>query len=186
VSRFNNRLTRLALSVVLTSVVALGAALPAFAEGGDSTSLVVTGGNLGITTPAAGDFIGVSLDGTAQQTTASLAGFSVTDPRGTGSGWHVTAQATQFTGSSHNLAASSLTMSQPSVTPNGTTSPAPTVATGPYMIDVASAVQIASADTDQGMGQYDFGATTLTLTIPANTYADTYNSTVTISVVTAP
>ena len=47
-------------------------------------------------------------------------------------------------------------------------------------------MKIASAATDEGMGKFDFSATTLTLALPADVYADTYNSTITISVVSAP
>lgn len=151
----------------------------------DGTQVVVTGGALSITNPAAANFPGVTLNGAAQSPTAALATFSVTDATGSGDGWHVTAQADQFTGVSHNLAAGSLSMSQPTVAANGTSSPDPTVASGPYTID-NGAVEIASADVDEGMGTYDFGATTLTLSVPASAYADTYASTVTISVVTAP
>jgi WxL domain surface cell wall-binding len=152
----------------------------------DGTQVVVTAGSLAITNPAAGDFTPVTLSGQATTTSASLATFSVTDATGSGDGWHVTAQADQFTGSTHNLALSSLTMSEPTVASPGTSSPDPTIEPGPYTIDAATAVQIASAALNEGMGQYDFGATTLTLSLPADTYADTYNSTVTISVVTAP
>jgi hypothetical protein len=171
------------------TLLALGAiaimAPAAFAS--DGTQVVVSGGELSITNPAAANFTGVTLDGTDQDTTAALDAFSVTDARGSGAGWHVTAQATQFAnaGATRSLAAGSLEMSEPTVAPNGTTSPDPTVVAGPYTIDNGAA-SIASAALNEGMGTYDFSATTLTLAVPAATYADTYLSTVTISAVTAP
>jgi hypothetical protein len=173
----------LILGLVALSALAV-AAQPTLAS--DGTQVVITGGSLTITNPSASDFNAVTLNGTDQTTTANLATFSVTDATGTGAGWHVTAQASQFTGSGHTLDEGSLLMSEPTVSANGTGSPAPSIAPGPYTIDSASAAQIASAATDEGMGQYDFSATTLTLAVPADTYADTYNSTVTISVITAP
>jgi hypothetical protein len=108
----------------------------------------------------------------------------VSDARGTGAGWHVLAQAEQFTGPvGHPLVPGSLEMSAPSVTGP---SPHPTIVAGPYIIDLASPFQIASAPLGTGMGSYTFSATTLTLAIPSYAYAGTYISTITITVVSAP
>lgn len=179
-----NKLIRSAAAPALALAFAFAVAAPAvFAS--DGTTATVTGGSLTITNPVAADFAGASITGVDQTTTAALDAFSVSDLRGSGAGWHTTAQASTFTGTNHNLAVSSLKMSVPTVAANGTTSPDPTVATGPYTID-NGAVSIASAAANAGMGTYDFSATTLTLALPANVYADTYASTVTISVVTAP
>jgi hypothetical protein len=142
-------------------------------------------GTVSITSPDASDFPPTSITGVAQTTPADLGPFSVSDLTGTGAGWHVTAQATAFAGAAHDLVPSSVSMSEPSVAANGTVSDLPTVVAGPYTIDNGP-VQIASAAPNRGMGTYDFGATTLTLNLPAHVYADTYNSTVTISVTTAP
>jgi hypothetical protein len=153
------------------------------------------GAQLTITNPAVENFPGVTLNGTAQTVSASLAGFSVDDARGTGVGWHVTAQATQFaehdgTGyvaGGRTLPMGSLTMPAPTVTANGTSSPPPTLEPGaPWAIDAASAVKIASAAAGTGMGRYDFGAVSLSLTVPASAYAKTYRSDVTVSVVSGP
>lgn len=161
----------------------------------DSTSVTVTGGTLTITNPLAADFPGATLNGAAQTKTASLAAFAVDDARGSGAGWNVTAQASRFsevdgTGAlvtgGKQLPASSLAMSQPTVAANGTTSAAPSITAGPYTVDGGSAVKFASAAVDTGMGKYDFDATTLSLTIPANAYAKSYKSDVTITVASAP
>ena len=161
----------------------------------DTTNVTVAGGTLTITNPLAADFPGATLNGAAQTKTASLAAFTVDDARGSGAGWNVTAQATRFgevdaTGAlvtgGKQLPASSLALSAPTVTANGTTSAAPTVTAGPYTIDGASAVKFASAALDTGMGRYDFGATTLSLTVPANAYAKSYRSDVTITAASAP
>ena len=175
---------RLAISTVAAGTLFATAFTPgAFAA--DTTTATVTGGTLSITNPLAADFAGRSITGAAQTTTAALDTFSASDLRGSGAGWHVTAQASTFTGVSHNLAAGSLSMSQPTVASPDTTSADPTIAAGPYTID-SGAVSIASAALNTGMGEYDFSATTLTLALPADVFADAYASTVTISVVTAP
>ena len=160
-----------------------GLAGPAF--GADGTTATVTGGSLSITSPLAADFAGRSITGAAQTTTAALDAFSVADLTGSGAGWNVTAQASTFTGLSHNLAVGSLSMSAPTVASPDTASADPTVAAGPYVID-NGAVSIAAAALNAGMGEYDFSATTLSLALPADVFADVYASTVTISVVTAP
>jgi hypothetical protein len=152
----------------------------------DGTTATVTGGSLTITNPTAANFT-ATIEGADQDVDAALATFSVSDLTGTGAGWHVTAQAAQFESATHRtLATGSLKMSEPTVQANGTGSPDPGITSGPYTLDGGSAVSIASADTDEGMGIYDFSATTLTLSLPANVYADAYASTVTISAVTAP
>lgn len=161
----------------------------------DDTNVVVTAGSLSMTTPLAVDFAGVTLDGTAKTSTAALATFSATDSRGGGLGWNLTVQATQFAehngtayvASGKTLALGSLTMPAPTVTANGTTSAAPTIQAGaPWAIDAASAVKFTSAAVAAGMGKYDFGAVTLSLSIPASAYAKTYRSDVTFSAVSGP
>lgn len=152
-------------------------------------------GTLTITNPLVADFAGVTLDGTAQTRTATLAGFSVTDSTVPGAGWNVTVQATQFkeyaagayVAGGKTLPAGSLTMPAPTVTANGTSSPPPTIQAGaPWAIDAAGAVKIASAAVGEGLGQYDFSAVALSLTAPPSAYARTYRSDVTVSAVTGP
>jgi hypothetical protein len=179
------RTTRLlAVTTVAAGTMLAGAFAPAFAS--DGTSATVTGGSLTIDNAVAGDFAARSITGVAQSTTASLGAFSVADLTGTGAGWNVTAQASQFDNGDHDLATGSLTMSAPTVASPDTLSADPSITAGPYTIDAGSAVKIASAAVDTGMGEYDFSATTLTLALPADVYAGTYTSTVTISVISAP
>ena len=168
-------------------------AMPVVAS--DATDVTVTGGTLTITAdPTVPNFTGVTLNGTAQTTTATLTTFEVNDARGSGAGWNVTVQGTQFKEhdgtiyvvSGKTLAVGSLSMAEPTVAQDGTTSASPSITSGPYTIDDASAVKIASAATDTGMGKYDFSSTTFTLSIPAKTYATTYRSDVTVSVTTGP
>jgi hypothetical protein len=177
-SQLFGMVTAAALSLMLVG--------PALAS--DGTSATVTGGSLSITNPLAADFAGKNITGVAQDTTAALAVFSVSDLRGSGAGWHMTAEAAQFAVPGQDgktLAAGSLSLSQPTVASPDTSSADPTIEDGPYVID-NGAVQVASADTDDGMGVYNFSATTLTLALPADVYAGAYASTVTVSVVTAP
>ena len=188
------KLSRMATIVAATA--ALVVAIAPMAKAADPTDVTVTGGTLGITTPpTVANFGAITLNGTAQTTTAAMDAFEVNDARGTGEGWNVTVQATRFAehdgtayvASGRQLPASSLTMPAPSVAADGTTSPDPTVTGGPYTVDSGTAVKIASAAVDQGMGKYDFTqGGNLSLSVPANAYAKTYRSDVTVSTVTGP
>ena len=181
------------LKVSMAALCAMAALIPTAAFAADTT-VTVNGGALSISAPSVANFAAVNLDGTAKETNAAVGTFNVTDARGNGNGWHVTASASQFAewnGSEYvsggkTLAEGSLELSEPTVAANGTDSPEPTVESGPYTIDNGSGVTLASAAEDEGMGKYDFGNTSLTLSIPADAYAKTYKSTVTISVTTAP
>ena len=174
----------------------LGVVLVPSGLAADATDVAVTGGALAITTPpTVANFPGVTLDGTAETVNAALDAFEVNDSRGSGAGWNVTVQATQF--AEHNgviytlggktLPTGSLSMPAPAVTQDGTTSALPSVQAGaPWAVDAGSAVKIASAAVDAGMGKYDFTSTSLALTVPASAYAKTYRSDLTVSVVSGP
>ena len=114
--------------------------------------------------------------------------FTVVDSRGTGVGWNVTVQATQFTTTGHALPLGSVSMPQPTVakgTPQSTG--LPTILSGPYIIDSISTTKIASASAGgAGEGSYLFTPGLLTLTVAANAYSGTYLSTVTVSVISGP
>lgn len=141
---------------------------------------------LSITSPQIAYFAGVTLNGANQTTTAALASFMVSDYGASAVGWHVMVHATQFTDpNGHHLALGSLKMSAPIATTSGPGA-SPTISDGPYTLDSSQPLQIASAPAGTGLGAYNFSATTLSLTIPSDSYAGTYNSTITISVVAGP
>lgn len=161
----------------------------------DPTNVTLTGGSWSMTSMTVGDFAGVVLSGAAIEDHATASGFRVTDARGTGAGWNITVQATQFrewvnadyVTDGKTLAAGSLSMPEPTVLANGTDSPVPGIVSGPYIIDAGSAAKISSAALNAGMGKYDYTQEAgLTLSIPANAHAATYRSEVTISVVAGP
>lgn len=184
------RKTRIAAAAaVAAAMVAVGGS--AIAAPTDAT---VSGGTLSMTAPTVANFTAVTLNGTAQTTAAAVGTFSVDDATGSGAGWKVTAQGTQFAEyaagayvtSGKTLATGSLALSAPTVAANGTTSASPIITAGPYTIDSGTAVKVASAAADGGMGKYDFAATEMTLSVPASAYAKTYRSDVTVTVASTP
>lgn len=136
--------------------------------------------------------LSVTLNGTDQTPTYTVP-MAANDETGSGSGWHLTITSTQFTtggGTPRTLStsASSITGVTASCTQgtctnptNGTTYPlgVPAGSTPPV------AVTFYSAAAASGIG--DFTVTpTVQVSIPANAYAGTYTSTLTLAVVSGP
>ncbi len=165
------------------------------------TNANVNAGPITVSGLAVADFPATTLDGTAKPVTATMADLTITDSRGNGFGWNVTIQAGQFAewdatanggaggyvSGGKTLALNSLQLPTPAVTADGTDSPPPSVMAGPHRIDTTAAVKIVSAAEGTGMGKYIMSVTEpLELTLPANAYAGSYRSDVTVSIVSGP
>lgn len=184
----------------------------ASAAGGPMSFTTSTGTGLSVTGAAPGTLTAVTLNGQTQTQYTTLASYTAADSTGTGLGWNVTFQATQFactagTGTDkcptggNSLPIGSLTMGVPTVTCDPVMSGTPCSGQGAApaisisantAVDTASAVKVASAMANTGMGTYDFtpgtiGTGNLKLVIPSWVYAGTtYNSTLTVSIVSGP
>jgi hypothetical protein len=173
-----------------------GLALSGLTAGGvalasGSTLVAIGSGGLRLDGPAARNLAVVTGDGAAKDIQITVDDFTVIDARGTGGGWHVTIQASQFTTGGelpHILPPGSLSMTQPSVAKvDESSSAVPLAENGSYAIDLGSAVQIASADVGEGMGSYRFVFPgPLTVRIGSGAHPGTYSSTITILVVSGP
>ncbi|WP_428911940.1 WxL domain-containing protein [Niallia sp. Krafla_26] len=150
----------------------------------------IVGGSLSMPQePTAGTFDAVTLNGLEQTTTATLGAFTVIDARGTGSGWKVMVQASQFTDSDKGLVLpeGSLNIALPTVTPKPGASEVLTITKASGKIDNSTGVKILSAAEEGGMGTYEVAANTLTLNLqPKDVKAGTYASTVKVTVTTGP
>ncbi len=188
---------RLGFGFALAVVLSLAMVLPALAAGTDQTQVnqVLSPGALSITSPdETVALTETDLTGQTITNTASLDNFTATDATGSGAGWKITVQASAFTNGTagQNLPLGSLSLAKPNVAADGTTSPLPSVLMADDTpIDVTSPVILASAAANEGMGEYvfdfDSSASDLTLTLPpATTYAGTYTSTITWTVVSGP
>lgn len=180
---------RLLVAGVAAASVTVLAAGTASAE-----NVVITGGLLAMSSPTVGNFAGVTLDGTNKTTTAAATTFIVTDPTGTGAGWHVTAAATQFCSgivalgactTGRSLANGSLSHGAPAAEIAGAGSNTTALTRSAAVVDGSSGT-IVSAALNTGMGTYTVGASTLTLSVPASAYAGTYVSTLTYTVASTP
>jgi hypothetical protein len=169
------------------SLVALPTA--AFAVSGTAT---ISAGSLTYTPPTTVAFT-ATLAGADQNVTTTQA-FDVFDATGSGAGWHITATSTKFTVSGHDLSLTGVTeQAAPSnvcdagaagctVGTNGTV-------TYPYTLPAATtaptATNMVSAAVNTGQGNQT-STNTMRLSVPAATFAGTYLSTWTYTLVTAP
>ena len=192
--------------ITVTALLGLSAAASfggvAHAAGG-ATSVALTGGSLTVTGGAPGAF-SATLNGANQTANTSLAAYTVDDATGTGAGWNVTFQATQFTcvvatdagckTGFTTLPTSSLSIAPPTAACAGgsTCNGSPTVSISTATaVDGAAPVKVLSAALNAGMGSYTvtpgtIGTGQLQLAIPGNALATTYHSTLTITVNSGP
>lgn len=171
--------------VALLLVPASGQAASVTASGS------VTGSVLSASTSATPSFSANLDSGDSTQTyTVPL---TIQDTRGTGTGWNLTVTSTTFTtggGSPDLLAtnASSLTGVTSGCSTGTCTNPA-NAQTYPTSVPAATtaptAVKFFNTTANNGMGRFTI-TPTIGVTIPQNAFAGTYNSTVTLSIVTGP
>ena len=166
--------SRLALSLLLLSLGALG-----FATGGF--------GALSVTTPATASF-SVALDGTDQTSVYQLP-ITVTST-GQQNGWHIIASATQFVNGSYTFPATAsqiLSVTPPAACSGGScTLPSPTGSvTYPITLPNTGGASIYNSAIGTGQATNVITANVQVMT-PANVYAGTYLSTVTVSIVAGP
>jgi len=175
--------------------VALGAILgvatePSLAATADATaSATLLGSSLRVEAPlGAGTFSG-TLDGSSHLLEGSgFTGFTVTDGRGTGSGWQVTMKATPF---------QNITRPGTQFAPDSLQVPVFAVTKAdPGSSEVPGTIRSASIDNEngaviasctaagQGMGTYEFSADPgdWKLSVAASEYAGTYTSVITVTV----
>ena len=179
---------RLAQAIVLAGVAALIAVPAVLADTAPATA-TVTGGALTEST-ASTPSVSATLNGTNQTPTYTMA-IATNDRTGTGSGWNLTVTSTTFTnggGKTLSTTASQVTGVSSACAGGTCTNPTNSVSyplTLPAGATPPTAVKLFNAGVDTGMG--DFTVTpTVGVTIPANAYAGTYSSTITLAVASAP
>ena len=151
----------------------------------------LSGSALSLTTSATPSF-SANLD-SGDQTPTYTVPLTIKDTRGSGAGWNATITSTQFTtggGSPQTLAtnASTLTGVTSSCTSGTCTNPTNAI-TYPVSVPAASspptAVKFFNAAANTGMGVFT-NTPTIGVFVPQSSFAGTYTSTLTLSVVSGP
>jgi hypothetical protein len=186
-----------AFALVVAAVAAAPAGALA-ATANDQTQFSVTGGSLSFfVAPGMPTMPAITLNGQAQTTNTAMTNFTVRDATGSGSGWNVTVSGNSAGGKSpvfaqycpnatcgsdsgpgyvpsgQTLPANSLTLTGTGASfsaQNGSTGTAPTVqCSSACNVDSASAVKVASAAANAGMGTWattSWSGTSLALSTP--------------------
>ena len=176
------------------ALAAVAASLVVASSASADNSLVtanIAAGSLTEVTSAAPSF-SVTLDGTDKTGSYTLP-ITVTDARGSGAGWNLTITSTQFsTGVSGNTlasdAASIASVASTCVAGSTCTNPTNSV-TYPLTIPAGAspppAVKFFNAAVNTGRGKFT-GTPSVQVAVPANTFAGTYTSTVTLAIASGP
>ena len=180
--------------VIVGLILAFGSI--AYAE---TASVSVSAGSLSVA--AANVTLGaVTLDGTDQTSTSASGSnsWSATDARGSGAGWHLTIDSTDFTGGTPTrtvdisaadqefkvqLLDANITVTAGNTKPTSSVTSLTAIPTAP-----ATALTFASAATNAGMGSYAINPN-FELELPAEIYVPStgsYTATITVTAVTAP
>jgi hypothetical protein len=172
--------------VVVVGLVAVGAANPA----GAGPPRFDEGSGL----PAVGNFTNVTLNGTPQLTTATIAPFVVIDDSGSLAGWNVTLLLPNFangsgadcsTGATATLSAASASMNPPVVTAaNPQTSMDGVTSAG--FTDFTTPRKIVRAAAGYGEGTYTVSPQVLKFLVPETARADAYCTQATIAITSGP
>ena len=181
--------TLITLAAAAVAAVAFGVT-GAFADTANVTA-TVSGGSLSESTSAAPSF-SVTLNGSDQTAIYTLP-ITVTEARGSGAGWNLTITSTQFStggGSPNTLPTNASTVASITSSCAGGTCTNPTNSvTYPVGVPAGSgpptAVKFFNAAANTGMGKFTV-TPTIDVSVPANAYAGSYSSTVTLAVASGP
>lgn len=190
------RMRRAAAAAACAVLAALGYCEAAGAATSASPTVTgtVSGGALSVATSAAPTF-SANL-ATGDQTPTYTLPLTATDTTGTGAGWNLTITSTQFTtggATPHTLAANASTVAAtPAVAcVAGTTCTNPTNAVTypplgvPAGATAPTAVKLFNAAANTGLGSFTV-TPTVGVFVPASTFAGSYSSTLTVSIVSGP
>jgi hypothetical protein len=192
-----SRFTRLSASLVVTTALTLGAALPAFADESDLIDVAQTlnGGSRSVTVVDQTTHDPVAYSHVAQNVVGSML-LTVDDSTATGAGWHVTIQSTAFdydglydgTAGGIDIPATNFSIATPAA-PAVVAGQPYDVTGGPNIVgtggELANPVEVIEANVGFGLGTYT-QAIAYTFTIPAQSRAGTYTATLTASLIAAP
>ena len=182
---------KIVLALIASGVLLIASVGSSLAGVVTTTAGINGGGSVTITTPGTIN-LSATLDGSDQVVVGALGSNRVKDPSGLGQGWQVQISGTTFTtggATPHNLAADALSVTGVSATKVAGKTPTNSVSYGSGITVPLGAsptpVKIYNATSDTGMGTFDL-TPNVTLTVPADAYAGSYASNITLSVIAGP
>jgi len=187
-------MNRSTLALIILAALAAVASARAATTGSVTVNATVNGGATLSVAPNGTPTFALTLNGVDQTTTYTLP-VSVVDARGlaAGGGWNLTVTSTTFgDGSGHTFPSSASTITGVSTTcGTGSTCTVPTnsVANTSLALPAGStapaAVKFVNAANATGLGTTSVNAT-VSVAVPANAFAGTYSSTVTVALAAGP
>lgn len=168
-------------------------AVTAFGVLAETATIDITGGSLSVTTaPIALSDVALTGTDTTASSAATANTWTAVDPTGSGDGWNLTIESSDFTAGEHSIDISegdqnfTIQLLQDDVdVVNGNTDPV-SQATAPMLIpDSGAPSKFLIAAVTTGMGTYTL-TPSFVLEVPAETYAGAYSATVTVSINAGP
>jgi hypothetical protein len=174
------------------TVTVVGSPLTGLPAAANLFSLAVTGAALSLAVPTTITAPAVTLNGSAQTTSALLSPLGVTDARGTGAGWSLTLAMADPKSGSHTIpfTGMSLTPGSPSIVDSSGTSPVSLTVGSPGSLSgfdgtpgttASTAYPVLTAAAMTGRGGYT-QPVSLSLTIPATASVGTYTANIVVTV----
>lgn len=166
-----------------SAAVALAAATAALAGTLTPTATISGAAGMSMNLPS-NPSISSTLDGSDQLVSWSAL-LGIVDARGTGPGWNLTVSATTFSdGGGHTFAPGSVASVSASCLGGSACTGATNSITYPLTLS-GTAAKFFNAGANSGMGQVNV-TPSMNVTVPGNSYAGTYTSTVTLAVASGP
>ena len=173
-------------SLMIIGVAALALCVSAAALAGTLTATTTVTGTAGISLNLpANPSLSSTLDG-SDQTVSYSPLLGVVDARGSGAGWNLQISASDFSdGAGHSLAAGTLTAAAQACHSGSSCTAAVSSGISLPLTIGASPAKFFNAAAASGLGKLDV-TPTINVSVPGNTYAGTYTSTVTLAAVSGP
>lgn len=156
-----------------------------------TATATISAGSLAFVSAPGNVSFSATLNGT-DQTVTSNQGLDVSDATGSGAGWNITATSTTFTTGTHTLSTSATTVTATPTTAcdaGSTCTLATNSVSYPYTLPAGgtapTATKVFNAAANTGLGN-ETVTVVWRLAVPATTFAGTYTSTWTISLVSGP
>lgn len=175
---------RAILTITVITVLIGSQALFASSSLAARVTLTVRGGPLGFAFEKQPQLAPIDMTGLDQESSGTLGLIDLRDARGTGAGWQLTAQASDFVSrddSNHTIPTTGFNISAaaPVTTIAGNAAPQS------FIGGLSLPLKLLEAEANTGMGHFQIEPP-VTLNVPADVFAGTYDSTLTLTIISGP